>query len=173
MAGQAQSKVLQYAATAGICALTVYLLVVGEQLFQPLVIAVVFWFLINVLASLFQSIRFGRFRLFRPVCILLAILVLALLLSMIVQFISGSLNDLGSAARIYEANLQIYWSRFPFSDSLPADGLWQNISDWLDISTLVTAVALTFTGFAADGVLIFIYTVFVERINFFHIVYIK
>jgi hypothetical protein len=53
MAGQAQSKVLQYAAVAGICALTVYLFVVGEQLFQPLVIAVVFWFLINVPAISF------------------------------------------------------------------------------------------------------------------------
>jgi len=86
--------------------------------------------------------------------------VLAALLSIIVQFISGSLNDLGSVARVYEANLQIYWSRFPLSDSLPADGLWQNLSDWLDISTLVTAVALTFTGFAADGILIVIYTLF-------------
>ena len=168
MVGQLQSKVLQYAAVAGLFALTVYLLVVGEQLFQPLVIAVVFWFLINVLASLFQSIKFGRIRLFRPVCIVLAILVLVAVLSIIVQFISGSLNDLGSVARFYEANLQIYWSRFPLSDSLPADGLWQNISEWLDLSSLVTAVALTFTGFAADGILIFIYTLFLfwEQGNF-------
>lgn len=107
MPGQAHSKALQYAAVAGICALTVYLLVVGERLFQPLVIAVVFWFLINVLASLFQSIKFGRFRLFRPICIVLAILVLVAVLSIIVQFISGSLNDLGSVARIYEANLLV------------------------------------------------------------------
>ncbi len=93
---------------------------------------------------------------------------LATLLSIVVQFISGSLNDLGSVARFYEANLQVCWSRFPLSDSLPADGLWQNLSDWLDISALVTAVALTFTGFAADGILIVIYTLFLfwEQGNF-------
>jgi AI-2 transport protein TqsA len=160
MVGQTQSKVLQYAAVAAICALTVFLLVVGEQLFQPLVIAIVFWFLINVLGSLFRGIKFGRFRLYRPICTVLAILVLAAVLSMIVQFISGSLNDLGSVARVYEANLQIYWSRFPLSDSLPAEGLWQNVTDWLDLSTLITTVAFTFTGVAADGILIFIYTLF-------------
>lgn len=113
MVGQPQSKVLQLAAIAGICALSIYLLVVGQQIFQPLVIAIVFWFLINVLASLFQSIKIGRFTLYRTVCTVLAILVLLAVLSMIVQFISGSLNDLGTVARVYEANLQVYWSRFP------------------------------------------------------------
>ncbi|MDO9476234.1 MAG: AI-2E family transporter [Pseudohongiella sp.] len=168
MVGQPQSKVLQFAAVAAICALTIYLLVVGQQLFQPLVIAVVFWFLINVLASLFQGIKMGRFTLYRPICTVLGILVLVAVISMIVQFISGSLNDLGTVARVYEANLQVYWSRFPLSDSLPAEGLWQNVSSWLDISSLITAVALTFTGVAADGILIFIYTLFLlwEQGNF-------
>jgi hypothetical protein len=58
---------------------------------------------------------------------------------------------------------QIYKFTGPVSRScmicLPM-GCGKTVSDWLDLSTLVTAVALTFTGIAADGILVFIYTLF-------------
>lgn len=168
MAGPSQTKALNMAAIAIVAAMTVFLLVVGQQLLQPLVIAIVFWFLINVVASHFLDLRIGRHRLYRPVCFLLAILVLIALLSIIVQFISASLNDLGSVSQTYEANLREYWERFPLSQNLPADGLLQSVSQWFDITSMLTTMAITFTGLATDSILIFIYTLFLlwEQGNF-------
>jgi AI-2 transport protein TqsA len=140
---------VNFAMSAIIVALTIYLLVVGQNLFLPLVIAIVFWFLINVLANVFLRVRFGGFRIPRPLCFIAAILVFFAAVSMTVQFITGSLNDLGSVARTYEANLRLQWDSLPFADTVPAGGVAQMLSEWVDISTLVTNTALTFTSLAA------------------------
>ncbi|MDO8909280.1 MAG: AI-2E family transporter [Pseudohongiella sp.] len=168
MAGSSQTHARDFAAIGFIVALTVYVLVVGQSLLQPLVIAVVFWFLINVLASLFLDIRLRGIQLYRPLCFLMAILVLVAGLGLIVQFISGSLTDLGDVAVVYEANLKEYWERLPLSENLPAEGFLESVSQWFDITSLLTSIALTFTGLAADSILIIIYTLFLlwEQGNF-------
>lgn len=163
-----QTKALNLAANAIIVALTVFMLVVGQRLLQPLVIAIVFWFLINVVANHFLKFQIGRVRLYRPICFFLAILVLIALISIIVQFISASLDDLGTVSGTYETNLREYWARFPLAHNLPAEGLLQSVSQWFDISSMLTTMALTFTGLATDSILIFIYTLFLlwEQGNF-------
>lgn len=165
---QQQITLISVAMSALLIALTIYLLVVGQNLFLPLVIAIVFWFLINVLAAGFSRIRRGRFYIPRPLCFLAAILTILVVVSVIVQFITGSLNDLGSVARQYELNLRAYWEALPFAENLPAGGMGEVIAQWLDISALVTGTALTFTGLAADSVLIVIYVGFLllEQGNF-------
>ncbi|MBU2098895.1 MAG: AI-2E family transporter [Gammaproteobacteria bacterium] len=161
-------KALNLASIGIVVALTIFLLVVGQQLLQPLVIAIVLWFLINVVASLFLNVRLGRLKLYRPLCFVLAILVLGALISIIIQFISASLTDLGSVSQVYENNLREYWDRFPLSQNLPAEGLLQSISQWFDITSMLTTMAFTFTGLATDSILIFIYTLFLlwEQGNF-------
>jgi predicted PurR-regulated permease PerM len=168
MAVPTKTKTLDFAAISFIVGLTVYLLVVGQQLLQPLVIATVLWFLINVLASVFLDIRVAGRRLYRPLCFLFAIFLLVSVLSIIVQFISGSLTDLSAVSLVYESNLREYWARFPLSQSLPAEGFWESVSQWFDITSTFTSVALTFTGLAADSILIFVYTLFLlwEQGNF-------
>jgi AI-2 transport protein TqsA len=168
MAGSSQTKALDFAATGFIVALSVYVLVVGQRLLQPLIIAIVFWFLINVLASLFLDIRVGGRRLYRPLCFALAILLLVAVLSIIVQFISGSLADLVTVSLVYEVNLREYWERLPLSENLPTEGFLESVSQWFDITSILTSIALTFTGLAADSVLIIIYTLFLlwEQGNF-------
>ncbi|WP_083264287.1 AI-2E family transporter [Pseudohongiella acticola] len=161
-------SLINFTLSAALAALSIYLLVVGQSLLLPLVIAIVFWFLINVLAASFGRLRVGGLHIPRPLCFIASILMFLVAVSVIVQFISGSLNDLGSVAREYETNLRAYWQAFPFADSLPAGGMAQMVTEWLDISALVTATALTFTGLAADGVLIIIYVGFLlfEQGNF-------
>lgn len=159
---------VNFALSAVVVALVIYLLVVGQNLILPLVIAIVFWFLINVLANVFLRLRVAGLRIPRPLCFMAAILVFFAAVSMIVQFITGSLNDLGSVARIYEHNLLLQWDALPFADTVPAGGMAQMITEWIDITSLVTNTALTFTGLAADGVLILIYVGFLlfEQGNF-------
>lgn len=160
MRRKSTTNVISLASICIIVALTIYLLVVGQRLLQPLVIAIVFWFLINVIASHFLRVRIGGYGLYRPLCFLLAIMVLIALISIVVQFISSSVAGLGSASQMYESNLRHYWETLPFSQYLPADGVLQMLVQWIDIASMLTSVARTFTSLAADGVLIFIYTLF-------------
>src|SRR5690554_2306982 len=109
-------KLVSFTMSAIVVALTIYMLVLGQRLFLPLVIAIVVWFLINVLANGFARIRVARYGIPRPLCFLAAIMVFFGAIAVIVQFISISLNDLGSVGRIYEANLRTYWESLPFAE---------------------------------------------------------
>ena len=75
---QQHTPLVNFTVSAVLVALIIYLLVVGQQLFLPLVIAIVFWFLINVLANLFLRVKIGQFTVPRPLCFLAAIFVTAL-----------------------------------------------------------------------------------------------
>lgn len=165
---QQHTTLISFAVSAVLVALSVYLLVVGQQLLLPLVIAIVFWFLINVLANVVGRLQIREFHLPRPFCFVAAILLLFAAVGIIVQFVTGSLNDLGSVTRVYEANLRNHWQSVPFSDAIGSAGFSQLVNEWLDISSVVTGLALTFTGLAADGVLITIYVGFMlfEQGNF-------
>lgn len=151
-----------------IVALSVYLLIVGQDLLLPLVIAVAFWYLINVLASGFARLAISGHHLPRPFCFLAAILSFLAGVSFIVQFVSGGLQDLGGAARQYEANLMAHWKGLPFGETMPVEGFRQLLTEQMDLSGLFTAVALSFTSIAADSLLILIYTGFLllEQGNF-------
>src|SRR5690625_3623313 len=106
-------NLLHFTLSAIIVALTIYMLVVGQRLFLPIVIAIVVWFLINVLADGFSRLRVKGVGLPRPLCFGAAFLVFFGIVAVIVQFISLSLNDLGSVGRVYEANLRAYWESLP------------------------------------------------------------
>lgn len=161
-------KLVNFTMSAVIVALTFYMLVVGQRLFLPLIIAIVVWFLINVLANGFGRIRVAGWGIPRPLCFVAAIMVFFGAAVVIIQFISLSLNDLGSVGRVYEANLRAYWASLPFAENVPSDSYVQVLLDWFDISAFVTTTALTFTGLAADSVLILIYVGFLlyEQGNF-------
>lgn len=165
---QQLTPLISFTLSAVLVALSVFLLVVGQQLLLPLVIAIVFWFLINVLANLVGRLQINHRHLPRPLCFVAAILLFFAAVGIVVQFVSGSLNDLGSVTRVYEANLRQHWQSVPFSEAISSAGFSQMIGEWLDISTVLTSLALTFTGLAADGVLITIYVGFMlfEQGNF-------
>ncbi|MDT8427303.1 MAG: AI-2E family transporter [Pseudomonadales bacterium] len=161
-------KLIRFAIAAILVALVFYLLIVAQDLLLPLVIAIAIWYLINVLASVFAKAHLGGRHLPRPISFLAAILVFLGFISIVVQFISDSLNDLGPVAREYEVNLRLLWDSLPFSSYLPMEGLSQLVSERLDISGMVTTLALSFTSLARDGMLIMIYVGFLlyEQGNF-------
>lgn len=166
--GRGSLNLINFAMVVVIVALTAYLLVVGQDLLLPLVIAIAFWYLINVLASGFARLNVGGYRLPRPLCFLAAILSFLAGISFLVQFVSGGMENLGDAARQYEANLLAHWEALPFTESMPVEGFTQLINEQLDLAGLFTAIALSFTSVAADGLLILIYTGFLlfEQGNF-------
>ena len=161
-------KLLKFAMAMLITALVFTLLIVAQDLLLPLVIAIAIWYLINLLASGFMRIHIGRFHIPRFLCFLASILTFIFTISALMQFVGGSLNDLGNVATTYEANLRSLWNRLPFSEYLPIEGFFETLSGRLDLSAIVTSVAVSFTSIARDSFLILIYVMFLlfEQGNF-------
>lgn len=161
-------KLIKFALAMVVTALIFTLLIVAQDLLLPLVIAIAFWYLINLLASGFARIRIGPVSLPRPLCFLASIMTFMVTISVMFQFISGSLNDLSSVTTTYEANLRSLWDRLPFAEYLPIDGFLDNLVARLDLSAIVTTVAVSFTSIARDSLLILIYVGFLllEQGNF-------
>ncbi|OGT71548.1 MAG: hypothetical protein A3H44_13860 [Gammaproteobacteria bacterium RIFCSPLOWO2_02_FULL_57_10] len=161
-------KLIKFALAMVVTALIFTLLIVAQDLLLPLVIAIAFWYLINLLASGFARIRVGRLTLPRPLCFLASILTFMVTISVMFRFISGSLNDLSSVTTTYETNLRSLWDRLPFAEYLPIDGFLDNLAAQLDLSAIVTTVAVSFTSLARDSLLIVIYVGFLllEQGNF-------
>lgn len=161
-------KVIKFAMALLITVVIFTLLIVAQDLLLPLVIAIAIWYLINLLANGFARLRVGSFALPKPLCFLASIMTFVVTISILVQFVSGSLEDLNTVTPIYEANLRSLWARLPFAQYLPIEGLFSGFTERLDLSSILTTVAVSFTGLARDGLLIFIYVGFLlfEQGNF-------
>src|SRR5215475_5905716 len=102
---------LNYAAAAGLTALIVYLLIVGNTILLPLVIAVFVCYLINTLAALTRNIRiFGR-SLPNSVRLTVAIVVILLISWFVVNMVIGNINQVTAALPIYQQNLRLMAER--------------------------------------------------------------
>ncbi len=161
-------KLMKFAMGMLITALVFTLLIVAQDLLLPLVIAIAIWYLINLLASGFGKIKIAGYSIPRFLCFVASILTFMFSISALVQFIGGSLNDLGSVATTYEANLRSLWNRLPYAEYLPIEGFFESVSTRLDLSAIITTVAVSFTSIARDSLLILIYVMFLlfEQGNF-------
>ncbi|MCB1664853.1 MAG: AI-2E family transporter [Pseudomonadales bacterium] len=161
-------KLIKFAMALLIIGLVFTLLIVAQNLLLPLVIAIAIWYLINLLASGIARIRIGGVAIPRFLCFAASILTFVFGISTLVQFVGGSLNDLGDVVGTYEANLRSLWNRMPYSEYLPVEGFLQTISERLDLSAIFTSIAVSFTSIARDSLLILIYVMFLlfEQGNF-------
>jgi len=103
-------RILIYAAAAFMTALVANLLVVGEQILKPLVIAILVWHLINgmvsALARVSERIRVRGKVLPRSVRFVVASAVVILLAWMMVNLMVGNIGKVVARAPFYEQNLR-------------------------------------------------------------------
>lgn len=161
-------KLLKFGMILLITSLVFTLLIVAKDLLLPLVIAIAFWYLINLLASGFARLRLGALVLPRTMCFAASILTFVATISVVVRFIRISLNDLTSVTIDYEANLRALWERLPFAEYLPVEGFIDTVTTRLDLSAILASIAVSFTSLARDSTLIVIYVGFLlfEQGNF-------
>jgi predicted PurR-regulated permease PerM len=163
-------KVLNFTASALFVVLVFYLLIVGEALLLPLVIAIAFWYLINTLAAAFAAIRLGEFSLPFPLCLVASIFTFLFLVWALINFLSGRVQAVLEVAPIYQVNLINRIEALPFVDLARFQdmNLMQLLTDWIDIPSYATSVAASFAGILASGGLILIYIgfLFLEQNHF-------
>jgi predicted PurR-regulated permease PerM len=163
-------KVLNFTASALFVVLVFYLLIVGEALLLPLVIAIAFWYLINTLAAAFAAIRLGEFSLPFPLCLVASVFTFLFLVWALINFLSGRVQAVLEVAPVYQVNLINRIEALPFVDLTQFQdmNLMQLLTDWIDIPSYATSVAASFAGILASGGLILIYIgfLFLEQNHF-------
>jgi predicted PurR-regulated permease PerM len=155
-------KSLNLAASALIVVLTFYLLIVGEQLLLPLVIAVAIWYLINTLASQFERVSLAGISLPRPACLIASIVTFIGLIVSLISFFSGRVNGVLDVAPVYQENLTQRLKSLPFMDEVEVSeqGMLELVTNWIDLPTYAASAAQSFAGILANGGLILIYVLF-------------
>jgi predicted PurR-regulated permease PerM len=163
-------KVLNFTASAILVTLVFYLLVVGESLLLPLVIAIALWYLINTLARGFSRIAVAGFKFPMPVCLGASLLTFLLLIWALVNFLSASADDVLDVAPVYQENLTRRLESVPFIDftAFEERSLSELITDWINIPSYASSIASSFAGILANGGLILIYLgfLFLEQGHF-------
>lgn len=163
-------RVLNFTASAVLVTLVFYLLVVGESLLLPLVIAIALWYLINTLARGFSRIEVAGFKFPMPVCLGASLLTFLLLIWALVNFLSASADDVLDVAPVYQENLTRRLESVPFIDfaAFEERSLSDLITDWINIPSYAASIASSFAGILANGGLILIYVgfLFLEQGHF-------
>ncbi|MFM1895153.1 MAG: hypothetical protein RLZZ385_227 [Pseudomonadota bacterium] len=159
------TKTLNFAAAAILVVMVFYILVIGQALLLPLVVAIALWFLINLLATGFRRIPLGNLRLPRWLCLLASVATFIALGWAVVNFISDSIADVRDVVPVYQANLEERLRDLPFSNYLfdTESGRFSGFlleAGWLDLPALFGSLAGSFTSIVTSSGLILIYIAF-------------
>lgn len=162
---QKNFKVLNFTAAAVLVVMVFYILVIGQALLLPLVVAIAIWFLLNLLATGYSKIPLGPWRLPRWLSLLASILTFGGLGWLLVNFIGDSIAMVGEVIPSYQENLENRLRDMPFSNYLfdAESGRFSGFlleAGWLDLPGLFTSLAGSFTNVVTSSGLILIYIVF-------------
>lgn len=102
----ADRSILAFAASSGVAALTLYLLVVGQDIVMHFVVAIFLAYLIVAAAHALQKIPLGSRRLPGGAALALAVVALIGLIGLLVQIVAGNISAVVEAAPGYQDRLQ-------------------------------------------------------------------
>lgn len=152
------TRYLNFAASFALVFLVVYILYLGKHLLIPLVIALVFWYIIIRLTALYQRIPLGRYRLHYGFALTMAIITTGVALYLFFLLLSHSIANIIQEAPQYEKKLQelldfvnkIFGNHFQIN----------NLLAQINLTTLFSKLALIVSSVASNFVLIVIYLLF-------------
>lgn len=162
---------LNHAATAVLTALVVYLLVIGQAILLPFILAVFVWHLINAVAAQCGRLQlndgpllpvWGRYS--------AAILLLLGLVWFVVDLIAGNISQVGQAAPGYEQNLRELAARLSAALGLQELPSVRALFDELNLSDVIRRLVSAVTGIAGSAGIMLVYVAFLllEQGSFRH-----
>lgn len=140
--------------------LTFFLLYIGQSLLLPLVIAGAVAYLISILAHAIGALRVGRFTVPGPVAMVLAIAVILLSLTYLVQLITINIQSVIRVAPDYQQNLEklIYqWYSWVGVEEVPNI---QEILKRLDFGAYLQSFGATVRALVSNTGIIIVYLIF-------------
>jgi predicted PurR-regulated permease PerM len=155
-----QLKFLNVCAALGILALTIYVLIIGQSFLQPLVVAVMLWYLMVTLQQTIMATRRFGLRIPYGAAMLLAIAGVVAGIWLLVALINSSINELIASAPQYQDRFQQLVRQGAQLLGLPQENPLESLVGRISIPQLVSRIAFALTGLASDLGLILIYTGF-------------
>jgi predicted PurR-regulated permease PerM len=151
-----------------LAALVFYLLIVGQAILLPLVIAIVFWYLISLMSGGFGRIMLGGNPLPTMTCYILSFLTFFAIIWGIVELIASNIAGVVRVAPIYQANLEVRWENFLAFLRIEQEPTLAQFNEVLNLGQFITGLAASLTNIAANMLIIIIYVIFLllEQGNF-------
>lgn len=161
-------KLQNFVLSCILVALVFYFLVVGQTILLPLVIAIVFWFLINLMSDAFRRISLGGNPLPKAVCYSLSFLTFFAIIWGIVELIAINISGVVRVAPVYQANLEARWDSILTFLRVEEEPTLTQFTEVIDLGEFITGLAASLTNIAANMGIILIYVVFLllEQGNF-------
>ena len=151
-----------FAAAIGLVALTVYLLVVGQSIIVPFVLAIFITYLLRALAHGFEKLQVSGYHMPSWLALTVSILVLLFLIALLVQLVAGNVNAIAEAAPEYQAKLQALFQEVRtviekwFGTTLTIASLNENVN----FQSAVLPVIGALQAIASKTFIIFLYVAF-------------
>jgi len=166
-----RSGLFNFALLAIVGALTLYFLIVAKNLLIPFVIAVVFWYLIDVLATTYQQLPIWRWHIPRWLSLVLAFLSFAAGLAILVSFVSANFSpqNLQQVANDFQTNLGTVLNKaiqlLPIKEGTLTVG---EVLGRINFSGVAGNLVSAVTGIAGDIGIILVYVIFLlfEQLTF-------
>ena len=151
-------RYLNIAATFLLLFLIVYILFIGKALILPLVIALVFWYIIIRLAALYQRIQINHWHIPYGLALVIALITGGMVLYLFFVILSYSISNIISAAPLYQQKLQqiLDYANHLISGKLNINQLISEVN----LTHLFSKLALLVSTTASNFVLILIYMLF-------------
>jgi predicted PurR-regulated permease PerM len=153
-------RALEYAVWFGFVVLVLYVLMEWEGLLVPLAIAIGLWYLITAMTEGFYSVRLGKIRLPRILCLFLALTTIGAFLYGVGHLISDNIRAVVQETPTYRARIEDLAAQIESMTGFP---LMQNFEAFLrdiNVGEWITSVASALTTVAGTTGLILIYVFF-------------
>ena len=144
----------------GLAVLTVYLMVTGRDLFIPLVIAGIVWYIINALTRTYQRLSLGGWAMPRWLGLTGALLTVLVALGFLADMIGNSLAGVTQAAPQYQANFEKLIEQAAHAFGLSHTPTFAQIFEEFDAKNLMLKFGTAAAGVAGNAGIILIYVMF-------------
>jgi predicted PurR-regulated permease PerM len=153
-------NVLHYAAAAGLTALIVYLMIVGNAILLPLVIAIFVCYLINALAAVTRDMRIFGTPLPNSLRLTAAIVVFLLVSWFVVSLVVRNINQVTAAVPVYQQNLRLKAERLGQRFGATYPTYLQPLFTNVDLGSMARSLARTVAGTIGTTGTVAVYVVF-------------
>lgn len=151
-------KLRNFALVAGVAALVIYAMVVGQAILLPLVVSIAVWFLINVLAASFR--RLPLVTLPRGLCLPAALVTAAGLAWLIGDMLARNLTAIAAALPAYEARFDALLQDVGRGFGLEQPPALSDLVGRFDLQALARSTAGALASLASNAGLVLIYVLF-------------
>ena len=160
-------KVINFSVVAVLVTLTFYLLIVGQEVLLPIVIALVFWYLINLLATSYGRLPIGSARLPGWACFTLSLLSFVAMFWGTVKLISMNVDGVLEVAPSYQVNLEAKMNGLLGYFGIREAPTIEQLIELINLGEFISAAAGSLTSIVANSGVILIYLafLFIEQKN--------